>query len=104
MISPLRFLISFTKSEKVDKQVEEYEEENNPIVSFLKEYDEDFIINEATADVYRMYTVFCAENCMQPMSNTVFSKQLNKRLNTETILKKINGKPVRIFVKVRSDL
>lgn len=94
----------FTKSEKVDKQVEEYEEENNPIMSFLKEYDEDFIINEATADVYRMYTVFCAENCMQPMSNTVFSKQLNKRLNTETILKKINGKPVRIFVKVRSDL
>lgn len=89
----------FTQSDKVDRQIEEYEEENNPIVAFLKEYGEDYIINEATSDVYRMYTTFCAENSMQPMSNIVFSKQLNKRLNLETILKKINGKPTRVFVK-----
>nr|DAP86074.1 MAG TPA: dsDNA helicase [Caudoviricetes sp.] len=90
----------FTKSEKVDKQVKDYEEENNPIIAFLAEYDESYIINEATSDVYRMYLVFCQENAMQPMSNIVFSKQLNKRLNTEVIVKKINGKPTRIFVRV----
>ena len=89
----------FTKSEKVDKQVKDYEEENNPIIAFLAEYDESYIINEATSDVYRMYLVFCQENAMQPMSNIVFSKQLNKRLNTEVIVKKINGKPTRIFVR-----
>jgi len=89
----------FTKSEKVDKQVAEYEEENNPIVAFLAEYGEEYIVNESVGDVYRMYTVFCAENSMQPMSNIVFSKQLNKRLNTETVVKKINGKAVRIFMK-----
>ena len=90
---------TFTKSEKVDKQIEEYEEENNPISAFLKVYDDEYIINESTSDVYRMYTLFCNDNGMNPMSNIVFSKQLNKRLGTETIVKKINGKPVRVFVK-----
>lgn len=92
----------FTQSEKVDKQISDYEQENNPIVAFLAEYDENDIINESTSDVYRMYLTFCAENAMQPMSNIVFSKQLNKRLNTETVVKKINGKSTRIFVKLKS--
>jgi len=92
----------FTQSEKVDKQISDYEQENNPIVAFLAEYDENDIINESTSDVYRMYLTFCAENAMQPMSNIVFSKQLNKRLNTETVVKKINGKSTRIFIKLKS--
>lgn len=91
----------FTKSEKVEQQLEEYEEENNPIVAFLKEYGEENIVRESVGDVYRLYTVFCAENNMQPMSNIVFSKQINKRLRTEVVLKKIRGKVVRIFMKVK---
>lgn len=91
----------FTKSEKVDKQIAEYEEENNPIVAFLAEYSEEYIVNESVSDVYRMYTVFCAENSMQPMSNIVFSKQLNKRLNTQSVVKKINGKNTRVFIRVK---
>lgn len=89
----------FTRSEKVDKQVAEYEEENNPIIAFLGQYGEDYIVNEATSDVYRLYTVFCAENSMTPMSNIVFSKQINKRLNTEVSVKKINGKSVKVFIR-----
>lgn len=89
----------FTKSEKVEKQVKEYEEENNPIIAFLSQYGRDYITNEPTSDVYRLYTVFCAENSMQPMSNIVFSKQINKRLNMEVVVKKINGKSVKIFVE-----
>lgn len=90
----------FTRSEKVDKQIAEYEEENNPIIAFLGQYGEDYIVNEATSDVYRLYTVFCAENSMNPMSNIVFSKQINKRLNTEVSVKKIKGKSVKVFVRV----
>lgn len=90
----------FTKSEKVDRQVEEYEEENNPIVAFLKEYGEENIVREPVGDVYRLYTVFCSENNMQPMSNIVFSKQINKRLRTEVVVQKIRGKATRIFIKV----
>jgi putative DNA primase/helicase len=89
----------FTGSAKVQKQLDEYEEENNPIIAFLKEYGEDAIINEAASEVYRLYTVFCAENSMTPMSNIVFSKQINKRLNTEVAIRKVQGKTTRIFVK-----
>lgn len=89
----------FTKSEKVQQQVDEYENENNPIKAFIDDCGVDLIENEPTADVYKRYQVFCAENSMQPMSNIVFSKQINKRLGFEVIVTKLNGKPTRIFVK-----
>lgn len=90
---------SFTESSAVQEQVAEYEEENNPLVGFLKENGAETIVNQPTSDVYRRYQIFCSENGMQPMSNTVFSKQLNKRLRTDVKVVKINGKVCRVFVK-----
>ena len=93
----------FTRSDRVDRQLEEYEEENNPIVAFLHdlEHGENDIINETTADVYAKYKIFCNAANMQPMSKVVFSKQINKRLNTEIAFRKIAGKSTRIFIKVK---
>ena len=89
----------FTKSEKVQGQLDEYEEENNPIIAFIADCGVDMIENEPTADVYKRYQVFCAENSMQPMSNIVFSKQINKRLGFKVIQKKLNNVNPKIFVK-----
>lgn len=89
----------FTKSEKVQQQVDEYENENNPIKAFIDDCGVDLIENEPTADVYKRYQVFCAENSMQPMSNIVFSKQINKRLGFEVVQRKINKKNCKIFIK-----
>lgn len=89
----------FTKSEKVQQQVDEYENENNPIKAFIDDCGVDLIENEPTADVYKRYQVFCAENSMQPMSNIVFSKQINKRLGFEVVQRKVNKKNCKIFVK-----
>lgn len=88
----------FTKSEKVQGQLDEYEEENNPIVAFIADTGIEMIENEPTADVYKRYQVFCAENAMTPMSNIVFSKQINKRLGFTVKQQKINGKNSKIFV------
>lgn len=90
----------FTKSEKVQQQVEEYENENNPIKAFIDDQGIEMIEDEPTADVYKRYQVFCAENSMQPMSNIVFSKQINKRLGLETVATRLNKKIVRVFRKV----
>lgn len=87
----------FTKSDKVQNQLTEYEEENNPILAFINDTGVDMIENEPTADVYKRYQVFCADNAMQPMSNIVFSKQINKRLGFETVVTKVGGKSIRIF-------
>lgn len=87
----------FTKSEKVQNQLNEYEEENNPIIAFIADCGVDMIENEPTNDVYKRYQVFCADNSMTPMSNIVFSKQINKRLDLEVVITKINGQTRRMF-------
>lgn len=89
----------FTKSDKVQNQLDEYEEENNPILAFINDTGVDMIENEPTNEVYKRYQVFCAENSMQPMSNIVFSKQINKRLGFRVIQKKLNNVNRKVFVK-----
>lgn len=89
----------FTKSTKVQNQLNEYEEENNPIIAFIADSGIDMIENEPTNEVYKRYQVFCADNAMTPMSNIVFSKQINKRLGFRVIQKKLNNVNRKIFVK-----
>jgi len=90
----------FTESEKVQRELEEYEEANNPILGFIKEceIEEMNIENEPTSDVYKRYHEYCLANNLQPMSNIEFSKQINKLLNFQVISKRIGSKVYRIFV------
>lgn len=90
---------AFTKSEKVEKSLEEYEQNNNPVLLFFNEIDETVIDNEPTRKVYMKYTEFCVENSFTPMSNIEFSKQVKKHLGFEIINKTVKGKKHRIFVK-----
>lgn len=89
----------FTPSAQVQEQLDEYEQENNPIIAFIAETGVDMIENEPTNEVYKRYQVFCADNSMTPMSNIVFTKQINKRLEFRAIQKKLNGVNRKIFVK-----
>lgn len=87
----------FTTSKKVENALEEYEENNNPILLFFKE--EIKIENEPTNAVYQKYTEFCLANSFSPMSNIEFSKQVKKHLNFDIANKTIKGKKYRIFIK-----
>lgn len=87
----------FTTSIKVEKELEEYEENNNPILLFFKE--EPKIENEPTNEVYKKYTEFCLANSFTPMSNIEFSKQVKKRFDVDIVNKTIKSKKYRIFVK-----
>lgn len=89
----------FTKSDKVAKSIQEYEETNNPILLFFKEIDIDEIVNESTKEVYQKYNEFCLANSFTPMSNIEFSKQIKRRFNLEIINKTIKGRKYRIFSK-----
>ena len=85
----------FTQSEKVEKALSEYEENNNPILLFFK--DEPKIYDESTTAVYQKYYAFCVANNYTPMSNIEFSKQVRKFYDAEIINKTIKGKRFRIF-------
>lgn len=87
----------FTSSAKVEKALQEYAENNNPILLFFKE--EPKIENEPTKNVYKKYNEFCIANSFNPMSNIEFSKQVKKRFDYEIIDKTIKGKKYRIFTR-----
>ncbi len=87
----------FTISSKVQKELDEYEISNNPILLFLKEDNK--VINEPTNQVYKKYVEFCISNSFNPMSNIEFSKIIRKKLGLNIVNKTINGKKYRIFIK-----
>lgn len=91
----------FTESEKVQQQLKEYEETNNPIIGFFEEVEfEGFQIeNEQSDKVFKRYKEYCLANNFNPMSKAEFSKQLCRKLNMTTKTKKVGGKVFRIYVK-----
>lgn len=88
----------FTSSKVVQKEADKYAEQNNPVIGFLNE-QEPKLENEVAADVYRQYTVWCAENGFQPIANNNFSREVGKLKKLTTKVKKMNGKNKRIFIK-----
>lgn len=88
----------FTESEQVQRELEEFEENNNPILGFFKDTDKDEIENEPTNQVYQKYQEYCLANSLQPLSNGEFSKQVKRHFDFIIADKKINGKKYRIFV------
>jgi putative DNA primase/helicase len=89
----------FTTGEAVTKELEEYEENNNPILLFFKETELAEIINQPTKDVYAKYDLFCHENKFNALSNIEFSKKIKKVYDLEIVNKSIGGKKYRIFVR-----
>lgn len=89
----------FTSNAAVQKELEEYEENNNPIILFFKEHGEEEIINEPTSRCYLHYKEFCIANSFQPMSQIEFSRTVKRQFNCEIEERKIAGKRYRVFVK-----
>ena len=96
-----RILINngFTQSKKVDAEIKEYTEYNNPILLFLNEMEKDEILNQETKLIHSQYEMFCDDNGFQSMGLATFSKEINRQLDCQSIQKRINGKKVRVFVK-----
>ena len=90
----------FTTSKRVQGQLVEYEQNNNPIIGFIQEVGLDGIVNEATKTVYRRYKEYCIANNFQALSNIEFSRQVTKRCGLKIVDKWISriGK-CRVFVE-----
>lgn len=90
----------FTTSKRVQGQLDEYEQNNNPIIGFIQEVGLDGIVNEATKTVYRRYKEYCIANNFQALSNIEFSRQVTKRCGLKIVDKWISriGK-CRVFVE-----
>ena len=89
----------FTISEKVDAELQEFDEMNNPILMYVQDYSDD-IVNNSTNEVYLSYTSYCRESGLNPLGKIQFCRQICTMLNCKSVVKKIDGKPIRVFVKV----
>lgn len=89
----------FTTSNRVIKEMKEYETTNNPVLLFADEISEDDVINQPTRSMYSRYSEFCLANNFQPMSNIEFSKWIKRRFGMDIAVRKLDGRSIRIFVK-----
>ena len=87
----------FTTNIKVQENLKEYEENNNPILIFLQDIDESDVLEKQTKFVYQKYAEFCLSNSYQQLSNIEFSKQVKKFFDCNIEVTRDNGKSVRVF-------
>ncbi len=88
----------FTKSKAVENELIKYQEENNPIISFVNNEDVD-LERAVVGDIYLQYKVYCAENGFQSVSNVNFSKQVKHLYKFDVKVQWIDGKSKRLFIK-----
>lgn len=89
----------FSESAIVAKELEDYEETNNPLIGFFNENQQIVLENQTTTSIYMQYTEFCLTNNCQPMSKIEFSKQVKRRFDLDIKAKSIDGKVQKIFIK-----
>lgn len=91
----------FTDSKKVQTELENYAERNDPVLSFIKECadDETRIENEPVDKIFRKYLEFCNHNGLNhPLAKPEFSKQIQRILKLTTKRPYINKIKTTIFL------
>lgn len=92
----------FTVPDAVKRESDKYEEENNPILTFIKDLDFD-IANSETNRVYKTYQLWCVENGLErPLSRINFTKEICKRADVESKQRR-NDEGKRRYFYVKPD-
>ena len=94
----------FTYSHKSESCLNEFDKDNNPILYFIEEIQENSWLNEKAfnnmpvAEAYERYIKFCQSNGYKPLTKINFSKSIKasiKNIDTKTV--KNNGKSIKVF-------
>lgn len=89
----------FTTNAKIEAELQEYEERNNPIILFFKDTPIEEIENEPLSLVFQKYREFCMQNNLIEMTNIEFGKLIKKHYDLETKVMRVDGKSVRVYVR-----
>lgn len=88
----------FTISRKIETELQEFDEMNNPIVMFVKDCEDD-ILNNTTQEVYLAYSSYCHDSGLNALGKIEFSRQLCQKFGFESVRRRIDGRQMRIFIK-----
>ena len=89
----------FTKSSKVQKELDDYEEYNNPVIGFFKEQEEGYLFRNTTKEIHLAYSAYCHENGYLPESSNQFGRTVIAVFGEESKVKTVNGKSVKMDLK-----
>lgn len=88
----------FTTNKDIEKELNDIDALNNPILCFIDDNGTESIINHSTTEVYDNYRSYCLEAGMIPVARNSFVRQINARLKTESVRKMVNGTSYKVFV------
>lgn len=89
---------SFSESTKVAEALKQYNEENNPIVTFLNELEEGELVRESISELYLRYQSFCDAEGVRALGRTAFTRfVLKSHGDLEVFVTRVNGKCTRRF-------
>jgi putative DNA primase/helicase len=89
----------FTKCDRVERSIEEFETSNNPIMEFFAELNDTDYINEPIKAVYQRYNVFCMTNNLQATSAIEFQTRMKKQYDLVVKTVEVDNKKVRIYAR-----
>lgn len=90
----------FTKSTKVQKELDDYEEYNNPVIGFFRDMEDGYLFMEDAKTIYLAYSAWCRDNAYSPESKNQFGRSLKSLYGVESKQKTIGGQSVRMYVKM----
>ena len=90
---------AFTETAEGKKELEAFDERNNPIIKFCKELTIDDVENKIIQDVFVRYLLWCEEEGCLKLGKGEFTKFINKTFDTKSEPRGIEGKRVRCFIR-----
>lgn len=87
----------FSSSAVVEEELKEYKYDNNPILEFFDELNEDDFLRKTNKEVYKVYTEYCYVNNFIPVAQRQFSRQLCNHFDLTSVTRRVDGTLYRIF-------
>ena len=102
----------FTMGENVTKAIDEFKHDNNPLLGFFEELQEEgleqSLDDHTTSDIYTRYNNYCSENGFQALGKNWFVRQLVEHFPDYEIFRKsakVDGKVLKIsLIRKKIDL
>ncbi len=89
----------FTESEKVREFNEDYHEENNTALGYIRDLEKEDILGKRNPEVYEPYELWCEENGLNVQSVKQFKDTIEEVHSLTIVPRKINNKTQRVYVE-----
>lgn len=90
----------FTQSEVVKEAIDQYKTMQNSVATWISENVEikdDKDQYETSTKLYQAYAEFCKTLSARPVTQTKFGVEVRRKTGSQTVVKKLDGRSVRVF-------